>query len=86
MMPIPPICALQSFCMPVNTNVYSSCFTTLAYSSLSNQGKVAEAATVAEDVADLLDRAFDWDCLIVAEARKEVSTSDCDCDCDCDCD
>lgn len=37
---------------------------------------MAEAATVAEDVADLLDRAFDWDCVIVAEARKEVSTGD----------
>lgn len=37
---------------------------------------MAEAATVAEDVADLLDRAFDWDCIIVAEARKEVSNCD----------
>ena len=44
-----------------------------SFRSLSKQGKVAEAATIAEDMADLLDRAFDWDCVIVAEARKEVS-------------
>ena len=40
---------------------------------MSEQGKVVEAAAIAEDVAELLDRAFDWDCLVVAEARKEVS-------------
>jgi hypothetical protein len=75
-LPILTVLALQFLYMLINTNVCSSCSTTLAYSSLSNQGKVAEAATVAEDVADLLDRAFDWDCLIVAEARKEVSNCD----------
>lgn len=31
-----------------------------------------EAAVIAEDVAEMLERAFDWDNLLVAEARREV--------------
>lgn len=38
----------------------------------ARRGETGEAAERAEDIAEMLERAFGWDCIMVAEARREV--------------
>jgi hypothetical protein len=38
----------------------------------ARRGEIAAAAERAEDIAEMLERAFGWDCILVAEARREV--------------